>query len=266
MAYPPLSLASFNFGELFSALLPLLIAAVVLGFIFRGIREKMEDLSLSFSAVICVLLIYVPALLAAIYLPDLFGSIITSLPFLTVSGQDVILFSFTESVPAEICVQILSVLILAFAANLSVGIVPAGKKLLSHIFLLLMTLGLTYGIYSGIMWIFRSFLPGVMTSYAPMILLVVLAVFLFIGVLRFLLGLVLTIANPILGGIYAFFFSSKVGKLLSKSVLSTIILTVLCFCLARFVIPQFTLSDSLMQFLLPVLAVLAVLRLILTKE
>ena len=75
------------------------------------------------------------------------------------------------------------------------------------------------------------YLPDALTLYAPAIVLCVLLAFLLMGVINFLLGLVLTATNPILGAIYTFFFSTLVGKQLSKAVLTTLILTALVFLL-----------------------------------
>jgi len=271
MAYPllfltPAILPALDMNETFSFLLPLMIPVLVLSLIFRWIREKAHDLCQCFSAIHCILLIYVLALLAASFLPGRFNGLLTSLPFISWQEHSAVLFSFSGSVPAEISAQVLSMLILTLNANISCGLIPPGERLLSRLLLRILTLGLTLGIHCATMWILDICLPGVLTSRAPMILLVILAVFLLIGVLRFLLGLVLTIANPIFGAIYAFFFSNKVGKQLSRSVLSTFVLTGLTCCLQHLGISRFNLSDSLLPVLMPVSVVLAVLWLTLCKE
>ena len=74
-------------------------------------------------------------------------------------------------------------------------------------------------------------MSGVMVTYAPMILLGTLVIMVLLGLLKAILGLILTLSNPLLGGLYTFFFSNKLGKQLSKALLTTVILTVLVFCL-----------------------------------
>ena len=253
------ALTEFDAGGAFSYLIPLLIAALVLGLIFRGIREKMQDLSQCFSAVISIGVIYLLALLAAVLFPDSFGRVLSPLPFLSRSGNEITMFPFAANSPASISNEILSMLLLAFAANVAGTLLPRGRKILSWLLLRLLTIILTAGIHGLVIWIFNTFLPGMLASNAPVVLLVVLAAFLLIGVLRFLLGLVLTIANPIIGAIYAFFFSNKVGKQLSKAVLSTILLSAAVFALENFGITRFLLSESLLRILPPVLAALLVL-------
>ena len=64
-----------------------------------------------------------------------------------------------------------------------------------------------------------------------MILLGILIAMLLLGVLNVILGAVLTVVNPFLGAVYAFFFSNVIGKQLSKAVVTTVVLTVLAVVL-----------------------------------
>ena len=54
------------------------------------------------------------------------------------------------------------------------------------------------------------------------------------GVLNFLLGLLLAVFDPILGGIYTFFFSNIVGKQLTKAVVTSGILCAVFFIMGHF--------------------------------
>ena len=60
-----------------------------------------------------------------------------------------------------------------------------------------------------------------------MILLGILVAMLLLGVLKVFVGIALATINPIIGALYTFFFSSLVGKQLSKAVLTTILLSLL---------------------------------------
>ena len=58
-----------------------------------------------------------------------------------------------------------------------------------------------------------------------MILLGILVLMLLTGALKFLLGLVLATVNPLIGALYTFFFANIVGKQITRSVLTTAILS-----------------------------------------
>ena len=76
------------------------------------------------------------------------------------------------------------------------------------------------------------------------ILLGVLVCLLLLGVLNVLLGLVLAVVNPILGAIYAFFFSNMIGKEITKAVFSTVLLCLLFVVLDQLGFYQLDISQS----------------------
>ena len=63
------------------------------------------------------------------------------------------------------------------------------------------------------------------------VLLALLVIMLLTGVLKILVGAVLTTMNPIVGGLYTFFFATVIGKMVSKALLTTVILAVLVLAL-----------------------------------
>ena len=69
----------------------------------------------------------------------------------------------------------------------------------------------------------------------------------------------LTIANPILGAIYAFFFSNKIGKQLTKAVLTTVILTVLVLLLCHFGFGIIPVGQAVLISYIPLLGLLLIL-------
>ena len=164
-----------------------------------------------------------------------------------------ILFSFTESVPAEICVQILSMLILAFLVNLLDTFFPKGKGIISWYLYRFLTMILAMGLHFVIHLLVNTFLPGVLVSYATAILLGILAGCLLLGIAKVILGLIITITNPLLGGIYAFFFSNIVGKQISKAFITTTLLTVLMYVIEHFGYLAITITSSVLPMYVPLL-------------
>jgi hypothetical protein len=119
---------------------------------------------------------------------------------------------------------LLSLIILAFLINLVDTLLPQGEGLLSWLLLRCIAVLACFGLHLVVTWAFNTYLPGVLVDYAPMILLGILAVMLLSGVATLVLGLVIAISNPFLGAMYTFFFSTLVGKQISKAIFTTGIL------------------------------------------
>ena len=77
--------------------------------------------------------------------------------------------------------------------------------------------------------------------------------FLLLGLLKLVLGIFLTVVNPILGGIYTFFFSNLIGRQVSKSVLSTAILCGVFYAMDHFNFLIIHISPAALPAYLPLL-------------
>ncbi len=238
-----------------------LVAAgmLLLALLFRAVKGKMNDLNHALSSSVAILWIYVVTVLVYVFNPGDLTRFLSPLPFVRFEGDYLVLFSFRSSEIQAISTQLLSMVILAFLLNLLDTFFPKGKKVLGWFCYRILTIICAMALHFVVTWAFNTFLPGALAANAPTILMVILVVFLFLGVLRFLLGLVLTIANPILGAIYAFFFSSQVGKQLSKAVLTTAVLTALVLVLENLGYTAFCIASSVLVSYIPLAAVLLVL-------
>ncbi len=238
-----------------------LVAAglLLLALLFRAVKGKMNDLNHALSSALAILWIYVATVLVYVFNPGDLSRFLSPLPFVSFQGDYLVLFSFRTGDIAAISQQLLSMVILAFLLNLLDTFFPKGKKLLGWFCYRVLTIVCAMALHFLLTWAFNTFLPGALAANAPTILLIILLGCLLLGVIRFLLGLVLTIANPILGAIYAFFFSSHIGKQLSKAVLTTAVLTVLALALEYMGYTAFCISAGVLMSYLPLVAVLLVL-------
>ena len=239
----------------------LLIAgsALLLAVLFRLIQGQRSDLNHALSSAMGILFIY--AVTVVIYALDSAGlsRFLSPLPFVSFEGDYLILFSFHGAGLDAICGELLSMVILAFLVNLLDTFIPKGEKLINWYLLRFLTVLLAIPLHYGVTWAFSTFLPGTLAAYAPVILLGILAFMLLLGLLKLILGLLLTVASPILGAIYAFFFSNKIGKQLSKAVLTTVVLTALVLLLEHFGYGVFTIAEAALASYIPLIAVLLVL-------
>ena len=102
-------------------------------------------------------------------------------------------------------------------------------------------------------------MPDLLVSYAPTVLLIILAVTLLSGIISLVLGFVIAIANPFLGAMYTFFFSNCVGKQLSKAVFTSVILCCIVYLLGYFGYTVICISASALAAYIPLLIVLLLL-------
>ena len=150
----------------------------------------------------------------------------------------------------------LSMVILALLYNIADSILPNGKQAVGWFVFRFFTVTFAIVIHYLLTVLTDSFLPDLIVSYAPTILLVCLIASLLAGILGLLLGLILTVVNPIFGLLYGFFFSNKLGKQISKAMLTTAILSALLAVLGHFDFNIISISPAALVSYIPLLVVL----------
>ena len=234
-------------------------AILFLGLLFRVIWGKLSGMNHAVSSAMGILFIY--ALTIVVYTYDFYdlSAYLAPLPFVTFSGDVLHIFSFEGAELTEICREVLSMVILAFLVNLLDTWIPKGKKFSVWFTLRIVTILLAMVLHYFVQWGFNAFLPGVLVTYAPTILLCILGAMLFLGLANLILSLVLTVANPLLGALYTFFFSNIIGKQISKAVFTTAILSAVVFALNHFGYAAISISAGVLGNYVPLLAVLLIL-------
>ena len=143
------------------------------------------------------------------------------LPFITLDGDYLHLYSFVSSDYVVACGQLLTMIVLAFLVNLVNGWLPPGKKLIPWLFFRCLSVILAMLLHTIVSVLLNMFLPEGLLTWAPVILLGLLLLMLATGALKFLVGAVIGTVNPVIGLLYTFFFSTVIGKQLSKAILTT---------------------------------------------
>ena len=108
-------------------------------------------------------------------------------------------------------------------------------------------------------YLFTTYLPEGLVTYAPTILLGILAIMLLTGALKFLVGLILTSVNPLVAALYTFFFANVVGKHVTKAVVTTGILAGLVILLQKIGIYAISVASAELIAYVPLLILLVVL-------
>lgn len=234
------------------------LAVMVAGILIRLIVGKNSALNRTLCATLGILLIYVVTILIYTFNPRNLIQFLSPLPFVRFSGDKLILFSFLHSSFPEICREMLSMVVLAFLAHLLDGIIPEGKSVVGWGLLrLLSVLGALVAHYF-INVAFDTYIPGILDGYAPVILFCILVFLLVLGIAKVLLGVFLTVINPIFGILYTFFFSSKIGRQLSGAILSMLILTAFVFALEYLGFGVISISLEALQSYIPTLAIVLI--------
>ncbi len=233
--------------------------SLVIGLFNRLVLGKRSQLNHAVSSAMGILFVYAVTIVIYSLNPGDLARFLSPLPFVTFSGDRLVLFSFAAASLPEICTQILSMVILAFLVNLLDSFIPKGKTWYGWYLYRFLTVAMAMALHFVVCWLFSMYLPGVLMTYAPMILLGILGVLLLIGTAKLILGLALTVVNPIIGGIYAFFFSHAVGKQLSKAVVTTALLCALVFLLDHFGYHVIAIAAAALVAYIPLILVLLVL-------
>lgn len=225
-------LASIDFDSatFIKAALILAVGSILLGAVGRFVFGKRSTLNHAISSAIGILFVY--AATVVLYSAGArFQSFIAPLPFVTFSGSSMSIFSFTGADYTVICSEVLSMVILAFLANLVESILPKGKHLFGWFFFRVLTVVLAMAAHLVVTWLFTRYLPQGLVTYAPTILLALLVILLLVGALKLLVGAVLSTVHPLVGAFYTFFFATVVGKALTKAILTTAILSAIILAL-----------------------------------
>ena len=208
--------------------------SLILGVMGRVVLGKRSSLNLSVSSAMGILFIYALTVVIYTFRPWNLDVLLSPLPFATFAGDYLILLPITDIQFPALCTQILSLVVLAFLVNLVSTVMPKGKSIFTWLFMRLVSMAVCMLLHLAVNWAFRTYLPNILVTYAPVILLLILCFCLLSGIVNLLLGLVIAVANPFLGAMYTFFFSSVVGKQISKAVFSSAIICAVLYLLDLF--------------------------------
>ena len=248
-----------SFVSMLQFLLYFAAASLILGVLSRFILGKRSSLNHSLSSAMGILFIYVITVVIYTFKPLFFAELLSPLPFVNFYGEYIVLFPFAPGDVPSLCSGALSLIILAFLVNLLDTFLPKGKSIIGWYLLRFVTVILAMGLHYVVHWAFNTYLPDVLVTYAPMILLFLLVFMLLLSVLNLLLGVALTVMNPIFGAIYTFFFSNIIGKQLTKAVFSSLIVGIIFFLMDYFGYTAISIAASALVAYAPLLAVLLVL-------
>lgn len=245
--------------DTFQFILYFAVSSLVLGVISRIVLGKRSSLNHSLSSAIGIGCVYILTVIIYTFKPWDLEILLSPLPFVTFSGEYLILLPIADAEFAGLCEQLLSLVILSFLVNLLDTILPKGESPISWYLLRMITVGLAMVAHLIVNWAIDTYVPAAVTTYAPAILLFILAVMLLSGFLSLVVGLVIAVTNPFLGAMYTFFFSNVVGKQVSKAVFSSAILCGAFWLIEYFGYTVICISSAALMAYIPLILTLLVL-------
>ena len=226
--------AEIDFGGTMKFMLMFAAGSVLFSLLGRLILGKRSSLNHAVSSAMGILFMYAATIIVYTFQPAVLMQYVSPLPFMIFAGEYMMVIPFHGSAITTLCHEILSLIILSFLVNLLDTIIPKGKSIGVWYLLRFITIILAFATHIAVDWAFDTYLPNFLVTYAPVLLLCVLAAMLIIGIANLFLGAVLAIVDPIMGAVYTFFFSTIVGKQLTKAVVTTIVLCAVFFLMNFF--------------------------------
>lgn len=228
------AVSTFDFAGAMKFLALFVGLALLVTTLGRMILGKRSSLNHSVSSAMGILFLYAASMILYTFQPWSVLETLSPLPFMVFAGDHMMLISFQNGAFSVLCHELLSLIMLGFLYNLLDILIPKGKSLVTWYLLRFITIAAAMVLHVLLDWAFDTYLPEVLVTYAPVILLCILIGTMLLGVLNFVLGLLLAVFDPILGAIYTFFFSSIVGKQLTKAVVTTLIISAVFFFLGHY--------------------------------
>lgn len=224
----------------------LLISALV-KFLF-----KKDQINMAITSAIDIFFVYVAAVVIYCFGLKLSGFLVP-LPFVAMAEDYLVIYPIFSASFAQICGEILDLLMIAFLVNLVNSLIPKCRHAIVWFLLRCLTVVASIAAIYGLDYLLSTFVPASIFLYAPVILLLVLVLLMILGSMKLLVGAVLTVVNPVLGILYTFFFNNFIGKALSKSILTTALLTGLIVALNSLGIYAVYIAPSALTTYIPLL-------------
>ena len=247
-------------------LLALIMTAgsLVVGSIGRFAFGKKSVLSQSVSSAIGILFIYAATIVMYSCGVNL-KALAFPLPFVNFGEEMLYIPSVMTGGYVGLCGHLLNMIILSFLVNIVNRWLPQGKKLFTWFFFRILSVVLGMLLFAIANYLLTSFLPEGFIMWAPVILLCLMVIMLLVGALKGLVGAAMATVNPLIAFLYTFFFANMVGKMLTRAMLTTVLLTGLVYAINRLGIAAVLISTAALVGYIPLLILLLVLWFVLGK-
>ena len=257
--------AQISFGTVMKCIAVFAAAVIAAGILFRLFFGRRSSLNRAICAGIGVLCVYVLTVIVYTFSPGNMDRFLAPLPLIEFSGDLLYLTNMPDTPFPVVCADILSLVILVLLYNMTDSMLPDGESTLTWFLLRGLTIATAMVVHYFATLLTRNYLPELLVAYGPTILLILLIISLLAGLVGALLELLVVVVNPILGILFHFFFSSGLGKQISKAMLTTGILTGLAAALSSLGYGIISIAPAALLSYIPLLLILIALWWILER-
>ena len=228
-----------------------------LGILLRIFCGKGTSLNKSVGAAMGILMIYVVSI--ALQVQNHYEAFLAPLPFISLVGDYIQIFSLQGAGVSAVCTELVNTMILAFLIGLIDDVVPKGSNFLTWYFFRCVAVVLGMAAHWASNWLFTTYIPGFIVTYAPVILIILVIVLLAVTLFKLIIGGILGMTvGPVVGAIYTFFVSHIVGKQITRAALTTLILTLIVYALNHFGITTIYLASAFISGFIPALIMIII--------
>ena len=228
----------------------ILLLSSLLRFLFG--KEAQVNLAVTSSMeILCVYVINVVIYALGLQLQQF----ITPLPFVTMVEDYLVIYPILGAEFTDICQHVLKLLIIAFLVNLVNEFIPKGEHVISWFLLRIVTVVAAVAMIYGAELLLNTYLPQGLNEIAPTVLLCALVALVLLGSLKLIVGAAMLFFNPLIAGLYTFFFSNFIGRSLAKAMLTTALLTGLVVVLGYLGIAVVHIAAAVLTAYIPLLLI-----------
>lgn len=206
-----------NYITMFGALV---VIFLLVSSMFRFLFGKKAQIGISITSAMEVLCMYMVCIVINSFRLQ-WHWFINPLPFIALHGDQLLLFPILSAGFRQVCTQVLGLLIICFLVNLMNSVLPEGKKIFVWLAFRIIAVILAVLLNYYVDTLLNQYLSNGFEAIAPFVLVGVLVMLILLGSMKILVGAAITIANPVIGILYTFFFSNLIGRALARSILST---------------------------------------------
>jgi len=253
----------FTFNHISLTVLGVFAGAMILALLSRLFFGRHSTIGISVASSVTVLCVYLLTVIFSITNTP-FSIFVTDLPFVQITSDRLAFFNFYTADFGSICTEALVLLVLAFAVNLLQRCLPKSKHLFSWLIFRIVSIALAFFLSYGL-GLLIPLLPINIAEISSTVVIIVIIAALLLGALKVVVGGALAFINPLLALLYAFFFSNFVGKVLTRAILTTLILTAVVFALNYFGIYSVCIAPAVLISHIPLLVLILILWFILGR-
>lgn len=199
-----------------------LIAVFILAGIARLVLKEGSNVIASTASCVQLMLVGLGAIALYVAFPAL-GQALPQLPFLNFHAYGCDLLSPAQLESHTLFSTLLRLFFLALLINLWEELLPKSKKIAPWLLLRLLSAAGSLCCYFLLCEVLQRYCPQLLNQWAMAIVLSILGCVCLLGICKGILTLAAAVVHPLLGILFAFFFSHVIGRQLTRAIITGVL-------------------------------------------